>query len=145
MHRIAVRIVEAFEQADELVLFAFRHAKIVDVQIIALGGERFLRHDASPCRCGRRAAVGLAKSEPNCKPNAIGYAEKVQLQAWRGRSRWRGTRRQNSTTCAIARRSASRLRTLRLHCSGSAMKSAPRAGRARTSSPCWPTVTSRRR
>src|ERR1700683_4126514 len=55
VHGIAVRIVEGLEQADEFVLFALHHAEIVDVQVIALGGERLLRHEASPR--GLRAAL----------------------------------------------------------------------------------------
>src|SRR5215471_2858333 len=44
VHGIAVRIIELFEQADELFLLALGHTKIIDVQKIALCRERFLRH-----------------------------------------------------------------------------------------------------
>src|SRR5215468_4687209 len=45
VHGVAVRIVELLERADEFLLLALGHAKIIDVQKVALRCEGFLRHD----------------------------------------------------------------------------------------------------
>src|SRR5471030_174140 len=44
VHRVDVGIVELVEQPDELVAASRLHAKIVDVKIIALAGQRYERH-----------------------------------------------------------------------------------------------------
>src|SRR5262249_51173565 len=62
VHGIAVRIIEFLKRADELLLFSLDHAKIINVQKVALRRERFLRHGVLLLSSIRRYADEFLKA-----------------------------------------------------------------------------------